>query len=593
MGKASRKKKLVRPESESAGSRAERAAASAATAAPATPRTPVGSLWSTRALAIGIALIVANLVIYAPVRQFAFVNSDDPVYVTANAHVLGGLNWANVAWAFSEAKVPYWHPLTFLSHMLDVQLYGTNAGGHHVTSVLLHIVSSVLLFGLLLQMTGALWRSAVVALLFSLHPLRVESVAWVAERKDVLSTFFWIATTWAYVHYVRKPGVRRYAAMVALFTLGLMAKPMIVTLPFALLLLDYWPLERLSSGDAPRKRGSMSLAPLVREKVPLFALALVASLVTFATQRGVGAVNSLTAIPLPLRLANVLQSYVAYLGDLVWPSRLAALYPYPDSISVPQVLAAILFLASVTAFSLALRRRHPYLLVGWLWYIGTLLPVIGLIQVGPQARADRFTYVPHIGVLMMVVWGVYELARRIPRPRIVLAPLAVAGVAACAVLAARQVSIWHDSVTLWEHALRVTRDNGVAHFNLGVQLASTGRNDEAIQHLSEAVRLEPDFAFAHNRLALALDRRGHTPEVTKHLAEAVRLMPTADAYSNLGVSLAQDGKYAEAIEAFSQALILNPNDGVVRGRLEYLRRGGAGKPAPPEVRDTVALKKRD
>ena len=580
MGKASRKKKNVRPESGSAPGAPERDAPNPPR--PSASWTQGASNRSGRALAIVVALIVANLVVYAPVRQFAFVNSDDPVYVTANAHVLGGLSWTNIQWAFTEAKVPYWHPLTFLSHMFDVQLYGTNAGGHHITSVLLHIACSVMLFGLLLQMTGALWRSAVVAALFSLHPLRVESVAWIAERKDVLSTFFWIATTWAYVHYVRRPGFKRYASVVVLFALGLMAKPMIVTLPFALLLLDYWPLERLRLADAPRKR-SMSLSELIKEKVPLFVLALVASLITFGTQRSVGAVNSLEAISLPLRVANSLHSYVAYLGDLVWPARLAALYPYPDSISVPMVLTAIVLLGVVTAIALALHRRHPYVVVGWFWYLGTLLPVIGLIQVGPQARADRFTYVPHIGLLIILVWGVVELARRVSSPRVVLAPLATVALAACTVMSMQQVGIWRDSEALWEHTLRVTRDNGVAHFNLGVNFASTGRNDEAIQHLTEAVRLEPDFAFAHNRLAVALDRRGHTPEVTKHLAEFVRLTPASgEAYANLAISLAKDGKNAEAIEAFSQAIRLNPNDATSRSRLEYLRRGAAVPPPRPD-----------
>ena len=589
MGKASRKKKNLRNAPGLGSGDGERtttetpSGARSGTSRPAAP-----SLRSGRAIAVAIAIILSNALIYAPVRQFAFVNSDDPVYVTANAQVLGGLNWANVEWAFAEAKVPYWHPLTFLSHMLDVELYGTNAGGHHVTSVILHIACSVMLFGLLLQMTGAMWRSAVVAALFSLHPLRVESVAWIAERKDVLSTFFWIATTWAYLLYVRRPGFKRYSALVFLFALGLSAKPMIVTLPFVLLLLDYWPLERIGFSDASPKRGITSFGVLVKEKVPLFVLALLASLITFAAQRSVGAVNTLEAIPLSLRVANALQSYIAYIGDLLWPARLAALYPYPPAVSVSALLTAIFILAAVSVLMFIQHRRQPYLIVGWLWYLGTLLPVIGLIQVGPQARADRFTYVPHIGLFIVLVWSVYELGRRVPRHRVLFAPLSAAAVAACTLLSSRQVRIWRDSITLWEYTLGVTRDNGVAHYNLGVHLTSGGRIDDGIKHLSEAVRIAPDFAFAHNRLALALERRGHTAEVTRHLSEVVRLMPTSsEAYANLGVSLAQDGKNAEAIEAFSQALILNPNDAVVRGRLEYLRRGGSGKPGPQAGRDSM------
>ena len=544
---------------------------------------------SRPALAVCFALVVANLLIYAPVRQFAFTNTDDPVYVTDQPNVLGGLSWASVKWALTDANVPYWHPLTFLSHMLDVELYGTNAAGHHLTSVLLHVACAVMLFALLLKMTGAFWRSAIVAGLFSLHPLRVESVAWIAERKDVLSALFWIATMLAYLHYVRRPGFKRYATMVVLFALGLMAKPMVVTLPFALLLLDFWPLERVSLGDGSPRRGRMSPAALVKEKIPLFGLAVLASAVTFVTQRNVGAVNTLEEISLALRVSNSLHSYVAYLGDMFWPTKLVALYPYPDTVSMSWVLVAIPVLAAITAFVLILRRSQPYLLVGWFWYLGTLLPVIGLIQVGPQARADRFTYVPQIGILLMVVWGLYELARRLPNPRVVLAPLASLAVAACTIISMRQVHIWSDSVTLWEHTLRLTRDNGIAHYNLGVQFVGTGRVDDGIRHLREAVRLEPRYAIAHNRLALAIDSKGHTPEVTKLLADVVKILPTSsDAYANLGISLAKDGKNAEAIAAFEQALLLNPNDGVVRGRLEYLRKRPPVTPpaAPPDTSAT-------
>jgi tetratricopeptide (TPR) repeat protein len=576
MGKASRKKKVGRPASGTPQPPVSAPVTDDPPPARLTHRSVTSSAtWSRTAVAVVLGLILANGLIYAPVRQFAFVNSDDPVYVTANPQVLQGLSWANVEWAFTEAKVPYWHPLTFLSHMLDVELYGTNAAGHHVTSVLLHIVTAVLLFALLLQMTGAMWRSAVVAALFSLHPLRVESVAWIAERKDVLSTCFWVATTWAYVHYTRRPGLKRYAAVIGLFALGLMAKPMIVTLPFALMLLDYWPLDRLRAraGDLSRRRSGMSVGALVKEKIPLFVLAFLASLVTFSAQRSIGAVNTLEAIPLSLRLANALQSYVAYISDLLWPSRLAALYPYPDAVSPVAVLMAIAVLTGITTFAIVLRRTQPYLAVGWLWYLGTLLPVIGLIQVGPQARADRFTYVPHIGLLLMLVWGVSELIRRVPKPQVILAPLATAVLVACTLLSMRQVGMWHDSVTLWERTLHLTRDNGVAHYNLGVALVTRGDTTKAIAHFQESVRLEPDFAYAHNRLALALDGRGEAAEVTKHLAEVTRIMPNnAESFANLGVALVKQGRTAEAIEAFSQAVLLNPADATSRSRLEYLRR---------------------
>jgi len=578
MGKASRRKA-----SRVDGDRAPNASARpSGVQRAATSVAPATSVFSGRALWVTIALAVATVVIYAPVRHYPFVNTDDPVYVTANPNVLLGLTWDNVGWAFTEAKVPYWHPLTFLSHMLDVQVFGANAGGHHVTNVLLHIASSVMLFGLFLQMTGSLGRSAVVAALFGLHPLRVESVAWVAERKDALSTFFWIATTWAYVRHVRRPQPKRYAAVIVLFALGLMAKPMMVTLPFALLLLDYWPLDRIELGAASTRRHGASIRALLKEKIPLFGLAVFASLITFGAQQQVGAVESLEAVPLTLRVANAVHSYVAYIGDLIWPVRLAALYPYPKTFSTATLLLGLLALVVVTVLVVAARRRYPYLVVGWLWYVGTLLPVIGLIQVGPQARADRFTYVPDIGLLLMIVWGVADLLRRWPHRRVVLIPLAAGAVAACVVAAMRQVGYWRSTSALWEHTLAVTHDNGVAHYNYGVELEAAKRHDDALRHLREAVRLEPDFATAHNRLALALNRRGDFAGATAQLAEVVRLMPaSAAAYSNLGASLAKEGKNAEAIAALSQAVLLNPQDATSRGRLEFLRRGGTVKTTAP------------
>ena len=585
MGTASRKRKSSQPVASPHRHEVERAPADTRPAAAEAKRPPAPtalSMFSGRALWVSLALIVANLVIYAPVRLYPFINSDDGVYVTDNPFVLRGLSWSNVGWAFTDAKMPYWHPLTFLSHMLDVQLFGTNAGGHHVTSVILHIASTVLLFGLVLRMTGAVGRSAVVAALFGLHPLRVESVAWVAERKDVLSTFLWIATTWAYVSYVQRRQAARYGAVIVLFALGLMAKPMIVTLPFALLLLDYWPLERLQLDGTSWQQRRASIAALVKEKIPLFGLGLLASLITFRAQRQIGAVNSLEAIPFALRFANALHSYVAYIGDLIWPAHLAAIYPYPTAVSVPSLLTDTLVLVAVTVLVVALRRRHPYLLVGWLWYLGTLLPVIGLIQVGPQARADRFTYVPHIGLFLMLAWGIPDLLRRFEKRRVVLVPLTAAALVACTAVARRQVGYWQSSATLWEHALKITRDNSVAHYNLGVLLASQGRNDDAIRHLRESVRFEPNFASGHNRLALALDRVGDHEGATKELAEVVRLMPNSgEAHANLAVSFAKQGKNAEAIEEFSQAVLLNPSDATSRGRLQYLRRLGTNKSTSP------------
>jgi len=348
------------------------------------------------------------------------------------------------------------------------------------------------------------------------------------------------------------------------------------------LLLDYWPLERTTLLARSSRGQSMGLGALLKEKIPLFVLAAFSSLATFAAQQQVGAVSSLDTTPLRLRLANAVQSYVAYLADTFWPAHLSALYPYPNAIAAGPLVIALLILAAVTVLVVVMRQQRPYLLVGWLWYLGTLLPVIGLIQVGPVARADRFTYVPHIGLLLMVVWGAAEPLQRWSKRWLVLAPLAAAALVACTLVSIRQVRPWRDSIALWEHTLAVTRNNGVAHYNYGVALTAAGRIDDAIRQLREAARLEPDFAFAHNRLALALDRRGDQPGATAELAEVVRIMPaSAEAHANLGVALAKEGKTTEAIAEFSQAVLLDPNDAKSRGRIEYLKRGGSPKTAAP------------
>jgi tetratricopeptide (TPR) repeat protein len=403
----------------------------------------------------------------------------------------------------------------------------------------------------------------------------------VAERKDVLSTALWIATTWAYVRFVHTRDGRRYAGVIVLYLLAALAKPMIVTLPFTLLLLDYWPLRRTTIDGGGPSPGQVPLRSLLREKIPLFAIAGMAALTTLAPQRDAGALESLTAVPLSLRVANALVSYVAYIEDRFWPTRLAALYPFPKAVAVGPVIAATTILVAVTVFVVLARRRSPYLLVGWLWYLGTLLPVSGLVQAGPQARADRFTYIPHIGLVLMLVWGVGDLLVRWPKHRRLLAPVVAAVLVACAALSAHQIQYWRGSAALWEHTLAITTDNGVAHYNYGVLLAAEGRDDAALHHLREAVRLEPDFATAHNRLALALNSRGDQAGATAQLAEVVRLMPqSAAAYANLGVSLAKEGRTAEAIEAFSQAVLLNPQDATSRSRLEFLRRGGSVPTTP-------------
>ncbi len=504
--------------------------------------------------ALALALIAATAIVFAPVARHGFVNFDDPQYITENPFVTGGVTVQGIRWAFTSGYAGNWHPLTWISHMLDVQVFGLDAGAHHVTNVVLHAASALLLFVLLHRMTDAPGRSWFVAALFAVHPLHVESVAWIAERKDVLSTLFWMLTIWAYLRYVSQPRAGRYLTVVLLFALGLMAKPMLVTLPFTLLLLDVWPLGRL---------------PLrVREKLPLFALAIASSVITFVVQQQAGAVKQLVALPIGRRIANALVAYVTDIGKALWPGGLAAIYPYPESIAGWQVAVALVLLAAITALAIRARQRYPYVFVGWLWYLVTLVPVIGLIQVGSQPIADRYTYVPLIGLFIIVAWGVPDLLARWPWRINVLRAAAVLAIVACAVTARAQVRHWRNSVALWEHALAVTTANYRAQGNLGHALAAEGRLDEAVRHYSEAVRIHPGYAEAHNNLGLALATQGKIDDAIPHYAEAIRLLPDYfEAHSNLGAALAGRGRYADAINHFAIAVRLQPDRSQARENL--------------------------
>jgi len=516
------------------------------------------SVLAGRAVWVSLTLILVNMVIYAPVPHHDFVNYDDPEYVSENPHVSGGLTRQALLWAFTtKGHGANWHPLTSLSHMLDVELYGLNAGGHHLNNLILHIVNTVLLFGVLRMMTGALGRSAFVAALFAAHPLHVESVAWVSERKDVLSTLFWMLTLWGYVWYVRRPGRDRYLAVVLLFAMGLMAKPMLVTLPFVLLLLDVWPLGRVSLGVAPDPR---LVRRLVWEKLPLLALAVVLSIVTFMVQQQQGAVSGLDALPLNLRVQNALVSYVAYIGKMLWPARLAAFYPYPQLIPGWWVGGAILGLIGVSVAVIRKAWRYPYLPVGWLWYLGTLVPVIGLVQVGNQSMADRYTYIPLIGLFLMVAWGIPDLLPRWRYRSIALGTTAGLVISMCVIVARGQVQHWGNGVVLWTHALEVTTENYRAHAALGALLEDQGRVNEAIAHLSEAVRIRPDYAEVQNKLGAALADQGRVEEAIPHYFQALRFKPgIAEAHNNLGNALSGQGKVAEAIAHYTEALRINPD----------------------------------
>jgi protein O-mannosyl-transferase len=533
--------------------------------APLPPGAPSAGNW--RMVAFGAALVVLTLAAYSGVRHLQFVPLDDQGYVYENPHVRAGLTMDGFHWALTAGEQANWHPLTWLSHMLDVQLFGLDAGRHHLTSLAFHTINTLLLFVLLARSTGAVGRSACVAALFAVHPLHVESVAWIAERKDVLSTFFWLLTMGAHVWYARAPGRWRYAAVVAGLALGLMSKPMLVTLPFVLLLFDVWPLGRVSLVGVPADRAHadartvrlQTALRLVREKLPLFAFAAAAGVVTVLVQARGGAVGSLDVLPFGVRVANALTSYVQYLLKAIWPARLAAFYPHARSIPLWQSVGALAILAAITWMAFRAARRRPALFVGWCWYLVTLAPVIGLIQVGTQSMADRYTYVPLIGVFVIVVWGAADGLARLPGRRLVLAAAAGAVIVASAAATRAQVEHWHDGWALWTHALTVTGNNERAHAAVGAMLGNQGRTEEAIAHFKEALRIDPAYGDAHNDTGLALNNLGRFDEAVEHLAIAVRLQPTsASAQHNLGVALAGQRKYGEAIPRYLEALRLDP-----------------------------------
>jgi tetratricopeptide (TPR) repeat protein len=508
-------------------------------------------------------LVMATLAVYMQVTGHEIGYYDDELYVTQNRHVQGGLTIDSIVWAFTTTHGSNWHPLTWLSHMLDCQLFGMNPGWHHLTNVLFHLANTLLLFLVFRRMTAALWRSAVVAALFALHPLHVESVAWVAERKDVLSTFFWMLTMWSYVRYVEHPGPGRYVPVLLFFGLGLMAKPMLVTLPFVLLLLDYWPLARFQIGppsrddsDAPRA----SYVPrVVREKIPLFVVATASSIVTLVAQESGGALGSFAGYPLDVRIANALVAYVGYLGKMIWPFQLAVLYPHPGTLPMWQVAMAASLLIAITFLAIKVFRQRPYFAVGWLWYLGTLVPVSGLVQVGMQGMADRYTYVPLIGIFLMIAWGVPDLAARWRHGRIGLAAISAALLAIMMATSWVQVRYWKTGTTLYERALDVTVDNYLVYNNLGNIFLELGKSEEAIPYYRKALQIEPAFELAHFNLGSALDAQGKFDEAVSHYVEALRLDPEfAEARTNLATVFIRKGKIDEAVRQLRQALRTKP-----------------------------------
>jgi protein O-mannosyl-transferase len=552
---------------------------------------------------IALLLALATLAVYLPVVGHGFIIYDDGDYVTENKMVLGGWTVAGIRWAFTSFHSANWHPLTWLSHMTDCQLFGLNAAGHHCVSVLFHAVNTVLLFALWLRLArrkadskideptdqnDAIWPAAFVAALFALHPLHVESVAWVAERKDVLSTFFGLLTLLCYARYVLNDGCRlaaSYWLAVVFYACGLMSKPMLVTWPFVMLLLDYWPLERLSVATLHR---------LLVEKIPFFLLTAVSCIITYVAQNR-GAVKSLADVPLVYRLENTPVALATYLLKLIWPSHLAVIYPMPDSIAPAALIASLVVLILITFIVWQARKQNPFLLVGWFWFLGTLVPVLGLVKVGDAALADRYTYIPSIGIFMAVAFGAQKFARRFTLPKFVLPALAIVVLVALTVVTEKQLTYWRDDESLFSHAMQVTTNNvdamvnyGVAlenkgkpmeaivqyrqaeklapssyisHTDLGNLLYYTGDTNGALEQFQEAVKLKPDLSPLHDHLGNVLSGAGHFTEATNEFYEAMRLDPADPLpHLHLGIAFAAHGDFAEATNQFTEALGLNPGN---------------------------------
>ncbi|HEY6185694.1 MAG TPA: tetratricopeptide repeat protein [Terriglobales bacterium] len=560
---------------------------------------PTGSEAVASAI-ICILLVVIVWIAFGRTLGYGFVNLDDQDYVYANPHITRGLSFAGIQWAFTHVHALNWHPLTTISHMLDCQLYGLQAWGHHFTNVLLHSLAAVFLFLALRKLTGSLWSSAVVAAIFAIHPLRVESVAWISERKDLLSGVLFMVTLWAYGGYVQSNrfSLGRYVIVLTLFALGLMCKPTVVTLPFVLLLLDYWPLQRLaiSSSGSPPHRGKnrpprrrskaewsrrKSIGYLLLEKVPFFLLSAASCVATVLAQQST--IFTLHYLSFGDRLANIGVSYVIYIGQMICPVRLAALYPYPQGgINIIQTALAFLFLATVSVLFFSWRGKYPFLLTGWLWFIGMLVPMIGLIQVGMQTHADRYTYLPQIGLYLVVTWSAMLLLgnwRGLDKFLGVIAVLIVTGFTAASYM---QASTWQDSETLWRRTLANTKDNYAAHSHLAEVLLSSERLDEAMDHLQQTLKISDSpnsyyhlpYPQAHSNLGIVLAKLGRKEEALKEFSEAIRLSPNyRDAHNNMAVLLLKLGRRDEAIVHFREALRLRPDDDVLREHLRNLETG--------------------
>jgi len=535
---------------------------------------------------IYFALAVSTLLVFWQVRNFDFINYDDNDYVFENPHVLNGLTEDGVIWAFTTNRSANWHPITWLSLMLDCQLFGTNSGWMHLINLLLHLVNTLLLFAVLKKMTGSLWPSAFVAAAFALHPMHVESVAWISERKDVLSTLFWMLTLLAYVSYVKRPATLRYLVTIMIFAIGLMAKPMLVTMPFVLLFLDYWPLDRFAALRAVKTAAipyrQRVLYRIIIEKVPFLAIAAISSAITFLVQRSGGAMVGMDVLPLKFKFANAVISYARYMGKMFWPENLAVFYPFDaDSFAIWQIMLCALLLLVISIFVIRFGRKQRYLPVGWFWFLGTLVPVIGLVQVGEQSLADRYTYIPYTGLFIIIAWGLPELLSkwlyRSPRcppcqrqhvavGRDVAAGKIAFGIAAAMVLTAmgigtyRQAGYWKNSSALFTHAIEVTQNNYIAHEHLAQELYKQGNPALAIEHYKKALEINPYYAESHNNRGIVYSKLGRWQEAIKDFSQAIKIKPDyADAHYNRGNAYLNLGRHQDAIESYKQAIRIKPD----------------------------------
>jgi Flp pilus assembly protein TadD len=516
---------------------------------------------------ISIALVAATLAAYEPIRHNGFVSYDDGGYITENPNVTGGITRESVIWAFTNSHMGNWHPLTMISHTLDCEIFGLNPLWHHFINVLFHILNALLIFWILTATTGAMWPSAFVAAVFALHPLQVESVAWASERKAVLSSLFWFLTIAVYIWYTKRPGIGRYILLFTVYALCIMTKPVVVTLPLVLLLLDYWPLERIrrrKTEDRGQRAGGasqkVSAGRLIVEKIPLLVLSGILSVITFVAQQSGGAVVTLERMPLDYRIANAFISYTKYIGKIIWPSQLAAFYSYlRANFSDANVAVCMLIFILISLFSIYLGRRRKYIVTGWLWYVGTLVPMIGLVQVGMQSMADRYMYIPMLGLLIIVAWAVKDLVFNRPRWKAAVSVLAAVALLSAVIVTRTQVRYWQNSMSLFENASKVTKNNHVAEKGYGSALFAAGRLDEAIVHLRNALQTHPGYLAAGNELGRVYLRQGKFNEAVACFNELLKLNKnSAELYYNLGIVLSLQKKYEEAIKHFAKVLELNP-----------------------------------